>query len=370
MSNLKIEKVRKALEDRSYVLIELIKNGDSRQIIFSDKDGYKYKTSWENFKNSQNFKQVTYSNPFSIENIKLYLKLNNIPIELVSTEFQNVSDKIEFKMECGHNYKISWHGMSKLKTYVCPDCYNIIAGINRRIPYEKVDNLFKENNLKIIGKYELVNIPVDCVDEKGYKGKVEYDNLKQGKSFSRFSSSNPYTIDNIKNWIKENDLSISIISKEYNNDKEDMEWKCKCGKHFYKCWDYVRSKKGLCCDECFNKSKNEETFMKYLKNNNIDFLREYKFEDCVYKKPLPFDFYIPSLNLCVEIDGEQHYRPTRFNGISDEKSIKNLKLQNKKDKIKDDYCYKNNINLLRIPYWEFNKDEYKNKINQYLGIAT
>ena len=370
MSNLKIEKVKQELEKRNYKLVDLIKDGDSRQIIFLDIKGYKYKTSWENFKSSKNFKQVTYSNPFSTENIELFLKLNNIPIKLVSTEFSNVLDKIEFKMQCGHNYEISWHGLSKLKSYDCPECARIKYGVKRRISYDKVEKLFDKNNLRIIGKYELVNIPVDCIDKEGYKGKIAYDNLKQGKDFYRFSSNNSYTIENIKNWIRLNNLSISVISQGYKNDKEKMEWRCKCGNHFYKSWENIHSKKGLSCEKCFNKSKNEEICMILLEEKNISFLREYKFEDCRYQRPLPFDFYLPKYNCCIEIDGEQHYSPTKFKGINENKAIKSFELQKKKDKIKDEYCIKNNIKLLRIPYWDFKKDEYKNKVNQYLGIAT
>lgn len=370
MSNLKIEKVKQELEKRNYNLIELIKNGDSRQIVFLDDDGYKYKTSWENFKKSKNFKQVTYSNPFSIENIKLYLKINNIPIGLISTEFSSVLDKMEFKMKCGHAYKISWHGLSKLKAYDCPECSRIEYGIKRRVSYDKVKKIFDKNNLKIMGKYELVNIPVDCIDKEGYKGRITYSGLKQGKDFSRFSPNNFYTIENIKNWIDLNNLDISIISKEYKNDKENMKWECKCGNYFYKSWENIHSKKGLSCEKCFNKSKNEEICMNFLKEKNISFLREYKFEDCKYKRPLLFDFYIPDLSRCIEVDGEQHYSPTKFKGTSEDKAIKAFDLQKKKDKIKDEYCIKNNIGLLRIPYWDFKKNEYKNKISQYLGIAT
>ena len=37
----------------------------------------------------------------------------------------------------------------------------------------------------------------------------------------------------------------------------------------------------------------------------------------------------------------------------------------KRDKIKDDYCVKNNIKLIRIPYWEINNIEtiLINKLN-------
>jgi len=72
--------------------------------------------------------------------------------------------------------------------------------------------------------------------------------------------------------------------------------------------------------------------------------------DCRNKKELPFDFYLPDYNLCIEYDGIFHYEDI-FDKPYDFKTGK------KRDKIKTKYCKDNNINLLRIPYWEFDNIE-------------
>jgi len=66
----------------------------------------------------------------------------------------------------------------------------------------------------------------------------------------------------------------------------------------------------------------------------------------------------------IEYDGEQHYRPVNFGGMSDEKALNNLEKTKKHDQIKNNYCKKNNIKLIRIPYWESNN--YKNILNDEL----
>ena len=66
---------------------------------------------------------------------------------------------------------------------------------------------------------------------------------------------------------------------------------------------------------------------------------------------LKFDFYIPSLNVCIEYDGEQHFE------IAFGKGEEGLKDRKRKDEIKNNYCKFNNINLIRIPYWEFENIE-------------
>jgi hypothetical protein len=61
---------------------------------------------------------------------------------------------------------------------------------------------------------------------------------------------------------------------------------------------------------------------------------------------------LPEFNIIVEFDGIQHYEPIDFFG-GKESFIKQVR----NDEIKNEYCLKNNIKLLRIPYWEFRNIE-------------
>jgi very-short-patch-repair endonuclease/predicted heme/steroid binding protein len=102
---------------------------------------------------------------------------------------------------------------------------------------------------------------------------------------------------------------------------------------------------GAGCPSCCE-SKGEKKIAKYLKQHNIEFLRQYKFDGCVgIRYKLPFDFYIPSMRTAIEFDGIQHFQPvTYFGGVE---SFERLKIN---DKIKEDYCEENYINLIRIRY--------------------
>jgi very-short-patch-repair endonuclease len=64
-------------------------------------------------------------------------------------------------------------------------------------------------------------------------------------------------------------------------------------------------------------------------------------------RKLPFDFYIPEFNMCIEYDGEQHFKAVDYFGGED-----GLKIRQIHDRIKTDYCNSNNILLLRIRYDE------------------
>ena len=105
------------------------------------------------------------------------------------------------------------------------------------------------------------------------------------------------------------------------------------------------------------KSKGEDVIADILIKSNIAFLKEYNFKDCKGKRrTLPFDFYLPNYNICIEYDGTPHYKLGTFkNGLLDLMNRKYL------DDIKTKYCKDNNIELIRIPYWE--KDNIEEILN-------
>ena len=84
---------------------------------------------------------------------------------------------------------------------------------------------------------------------------------------------------------------------------------------------------------------------------------QYTFNDCRDTNMLPFDYYLPKLNKCIEYDGQHHYFPVTFNGIPYEQADIKHQITLKHDNIKNDFCKKNNIELLRIPYFEFKNIE-------------
>ena len=71
---------------------------------------------------------------------------------------------------------------------------------------------------------------------------------------------------------------------------------------------------------------------------------------CKYKGRLKFDFYLPDYNICIEFDGEQHFKPVEYWGGEEE-----FKKRQIKDKIKTSFCTNNDIKLIRIHCKKMNK---------------
>lgn len=76
---------------------------------------------------------------------------------------------------------------------------------------------------------------------------------------------------------------------------------------------------------------------------------------------LSFDFYVPSMNLCIEVDGAQHYKPGNFGNMTKEECETKFIDAKHRDEIKTEFCKSNGIKLLRIPYSAFrrHKNNYK-----------
>lgn len=143
----------------------------------------------------------------------------------------------------------------------------------------------------------------------------------------------------------------------YKNNRTKIEIICKKhGSFFIKPNDLLNNHG---CPIC-NESSGERIIRKYLEENKIEFVTQKIFHNLFYKDsshPLKFDFYLPQYNLCIEYQGEQHYKPIdAFGGL--ESFIKGQE----RDNMKREFCKKNNINLLEIKYNQNIKEELNRKI--------
>lgn len=113
-------------------------------------------------------------------------------------------------------------------------------------------------------------------------------------------------------------------------------------------------------------SKGEQHIAHLLEYNKIKYEREKTFEDCInpesgYK--LRYDFYLPDYNILIEYDGKQHFEPILYW----DKTPDAFEKRKYHDQLKEDYAEKNNIKLIRIPYWEL-KEWHILNFKMSLGI--
>lgn len=147
------------------------------------------------------------------------------------------------------------------------------------------------------------------------------------------------------------------VLEEYINSKTSILHKCKVCEHEWSI-DPLHTLRGQGCPVC-NQSHGEREISQWLKTYSIHYIPQYKFEDCRDKLELPFDFYIPESNICIEYDGLQHFEPIDLFGGEE-----SLKITRQHDYIKTNYCKENKITLIRIAYNQSVAEE----LNKFLLI--
>jgi hypothetical protein len=138
--------------------------------------------------------------------------------------------------------------------------------------------------------------------------------------------------------VHENKYNYSLVN--YINSKIKVKILCPIHGEFEQIPNHHLNGSG--CSVC-KESKGEREIKKYLNDNDIIFIRQKRFPECKDKKPLPFDFYLPEFNTCVEFNGRQHYSSIPYWG-----GDKNFEKQQNRDNIKFNFCIKNNIELIII----------------------
>lgn len=136
-----------------------------------------------------------------------------------------------------------------------------------------------------------------------------------------------------------------------NKDHQSL-WKCQCdcGNFKITTGHALRSGNTQSCG-CLV-SKGEQKIQNLLLAQNVFFETQKSFDDLRSEKGglLFFDFYLPEYNTLIEYQGQQHTQAVEYFG-----GFEGLQEQQKRDKLKQDYCQKNNIKLIEISYTDYNK---------------
>jgi len=294
---------------------------------------------------------------------------------LLSKEYKGRKNKMDFKCgECGKPFSAMWESFRATTHKICPSCFKTLKK-EGQIAVKRVDTseyLIKimENGLyPLFGEITSTKEKILVQDKEGYMGLTKLYTALSGGSFDKYSIKNPYTITNIRLYCAKNNYDCIISDQVYKGDKEKLQIVCSCGEKFETTVNHLVHGKKYRCDKCTHRQSSIEGMTQnFLQSKEIAFIREHTYPDCKNKAVLPFDFYLPEYNALIEVDGIGHYKPTNFNG-NESIAIPTYEATVQNDSIKNTYCEKNNIPLLRIPYWSFDSLEYQDKINNFLSIG-
>lgn len=186
-----------------------------------------------------------------------------------------------------------------------------------------------------------------CKCQCGKEIEVNGNSLRTGHTTSCGCSRKGTTTKDLTNMIS-GEVTFLHPTEERQDGHVVWQCKCSCGREIkLTSHEFGNTKSCGCIKESFG----EKRIREILEEQNIEFQTQYKFDNCIYIRELPFDFAIfknGELLCLIEYNGQQHYKTT--GGWNNEERLAE---QQTRDFIKQTYCIKYNIKLIIIPYWEY-----------------
>lgn len=207
------------------------------------------------------------------------------------------------------------------------------------LDFSKIDYVNDNTKVKIICPIhgELMVFPRNLRRGSGCKY-CQIENMKQSQHKYKTAWTNDYFIQKSKEIWGEDTFDYSECN--YINSKSIIKLRCIQHDKWFTQTAHNHIAKSAGCDVCkLSKiSKMEKELMKLFSDNNISYEYQYS-PDWLGKQSL--DFFIPSLKVAIECQGEQHYISIDYFGGKEK-----FEKQQKLDSIKRDLCHKNEINLI------------------------
>lgn len=267
---------------------------------------------------------------------------------------------------CGDNYTTQYALVLNGRKIIQKDCCSKCTGkktsdVSRRRRSQKYIDIAKQICdeceyilVTDIENYTDVKMNIEFICSKHGKQSMMLDNFIRGHkckacSYEYRGANLRYDVQYVKKYIESINNNRLINPDDYKGSNiRNLSIQCSCGNIFVTSfYNYKENGVNACYSCSCKESSGERCVRNFLELHNIYFIQEKRFVNCRDIKPLPFDFYLPDYNLCIEFDGEQHFEPKY--------GERELAITQKHDNIKNQYCNDNNINLLRIPYWEGSK---------------
>lgn len=141
---------------------------------------------------------------------------------------------------------------------------------------------------------------------------------------------------------------LTVIKRDGSDIRGEAKWLCQCDcgnpNLISVLGSNLRTGHTQSCG-CERMSHGEITVLNLLKENNIPFEQEKVLFKFANGKNAYFDFYVNNKYI-IEYDGETHFMSNLHGWHTPEQ----LKAQQERDLIKNQWCKQNNIPLIRIPY--------------------
>jgi len=184
--------------------------------------------------------------------------------ELLSKEYINNKLPLDYICNCGNKSKIRFDKF--IKTRKCKKCsFKILSDLNR-FDYNYVKEYFESQGCVLLSK-EYVNClePLDYICNCGRQSKTYFSNFKNGRRCrkcgrKKVAEQLKLDYEYVYNYFKEH--GCQLLSKEYINYSQMLEFICSCGNHAFVSFSSFKQQ-GSNCSKCGDLKKAEKLKYSY-----------------------------------------------------------------------------------------------------------
>lgn len=155
--------------------------------------------------------------------------------------------------------------------YRCPKCSGHTSS---KFNHEEVIQFLKNLDFELLSEnYKNQDQKLKLQDKNGYLYETTVNILKLNCTPDTFSKFNPYTIQNIKLWLKLNNKPFKLLSDTYEKNSINLSWKCLkegCKEVFESTWNNILRGNG--CGYCAGK---QVGLSNCLANNEQELIKEW-----------------------------------------------------------------------------------------------
>jgi uncharacterized protein with PIN domain len=287
-----------------YKLLSNTYKNNQTKLKIQCNNGHLYNVDWAHFQSGQRCPECL---KHQFNDVKKYIE--SFDYKLLSNIY--INSKIKLKVQCdkGHIYKVTFNNFKRGRR--CPKC----DIINRSLKYEHIKNYIELiNGYTLLSKtYKNIKTKLKIQCNKGHIYNVSFDDFRTKGSRCPECANERLRLkyDDVKIYIE--NAGYKLLSKVYVNSQTKLSVQCNKG-HKYdvefnsfkggnRC-PYCAEKRSLVSQECFKQI--HENLPSDLKVYYYDNIHEFRVNTNVQYKKHSYrmlDFYIPSLNKCIEFNG-------------------------------------------------------------------
>jgi hypothetical protein len=284
--HLNIKDVKESFEKEGYQLLTTGYKNSSQKLDFICSKGHKHFISWAHWQRGHRC-NICVGQILTYDDIKRSFEKEGY--QLLTSEYKNCYQKLDFMCPKGHNYYIMWNSWQQ-------GCRCGICSNNKALDYANIKESFERENYQLLSfEYKNSSQKLDFICPKGHKHSITWNSWQRGQRCGLCSPTKHLEYVDIKKSFEKE--GYRLLTTEYVNVFQKLEFICLRGhKHFIKWREWQQGCRCKVCSSYISKAEKEvfeflDSKVRCIPNNKTT----------IY--PYELDIVIPSKRIAIEYCG-------------------------------------------------------------------